>query len=113
MRRVMCTEFGGPERLTTQEGPDPEPGAGEVLVAVEAAGVSFVDGLIVAGRYQIRPPLPFVPGSAVAGRVAALGPGVDGPAVGTPVAAAVMDFGGFASHLVVPVAEVVAVPEGV
>lgn len=113
MRRVVCTEFGGPERLTTQEGPDPEPGPGEVLVAVEAAGVSFVDGLIVAGRYQIRPPLPFVPGSAVAGRVAALGPGVEGPAVGAPVAAAVMGFGGFASHVLVPAAEVVAVPDGV
>lgn len=113
MRRVVCTEFGGPERLTTQEGPDPDPGPGEVLVAVEAAGVSFVDGLIVAGRYQIRPPLPFVPGSAVAGRVAALGSGVEGPAVGTPVAAAVMGFGGFASHVLVPAAEVVAVPDGV
>ncbi|MBW0117647.1 alcohol dehydrogenase catalytic domain-containing protein, partial [Pseudonocardia abyssalis] len=113
MRRVVCAEFGGPEGLAVVEEATPDPGSGEVLVEVSAAGVSFVDGLIVAGRYQLRPPLPFTPGSAVAGRVAALGPDVAGPAVGTPVVAALMDFGGYASHVVVPAALAVPVPDGV
>jgi NADPH:quinone reductase len=110
MRRVVCTEFGDPEGLQVVEEPTPRPGPGEVLIEVEAAGVSFVDGLIVRGGYQVKPPLPFTPGSAVAGRVTALGPGVEAPAVGTPVAAMVMAFGGFTSHLVVPAGSAVALP---
>lgn len=113
MRRVVCTEFGDPGLLQLVEEPTPAPGPGEVLVEVDAAGVSFVDGLIVRGGYQLRPPLPFTPGAAVAGRVAALGPGVEGPPSGTPVAAMAMDFGGFTSHLVVPAGSAVALPVGV
>ncbi|MFC4950716.1 zinc-binding dehydrogenase [Pseudonocardia sp. GCM10023141] len=113
MRRVVCSEFGDPELLRVVEEPTPAPGPGEVLVEVDAAGVSFVDGLIVRGGYQVRPPLPFTPGAAVAGRVVALGPGVDAPAVGTPVAGLAMGFGGFTSHLVVPVGSAVALPAGV
>lgn len=113
MRRVVCSEFGDPELLTVVEEPTPIPGPGEVVVEVEAAGVSFVDGLIVRGGYQVRPPLPFTPGSAVAGRVVALGPGVDAPAVGTPVAAPMMAFGGYASHVVVPAGSAVELPAGV
>ncbi len=60
--------------LRVEEQPDPEPGPGQVTVAVEAAGVNFVDGLFVAGQYQIKPTLPFVPGSEVAGHVVAVGP---------------------------------------
>ena len=58
VRRVVCRAFGPVDRLTLLEEPDPEPMAGEVVVAVDAAAVSFVDGLIVQGRYQVRPPLP-------------------------------------------------------
>lgn len=105
MRRVVCAEFGGP--LSVVEEPTPEPGPGEVLVEVEAAGVSFVDGLIAAGRYQVRPPLPFTPGSAVAGRVVA------GPSTGTAVVGLMMGFGGYASHVVLPAASVVPLPGGV
>jgi NADPH2:quinone reductase len=113
MQRVVCVEFGDPELLQLVEEPAPTPGPGEVLVEIDAAGVSFVDGLIVRGGYQVRPSLPFTPGSAVAGRVAALGPGVDELVVGTAVAAMAMDFGGFASHLVVPVGSAVALPASV
>jgi len=96
--------------LRVEERPDPEPGPGEVAVAVEAAGVNFVDGLFVAGRYQIKPPLPFVPGSEVAGRVEAVGPDVTGPAVGARVLASV-GLGGFASRVVVPAASAVELPD--
>ena len=65
-------------------------------MAVEAAGVNFVDGLFVAGQYQIKPSLPFVPGSEVAGHVVAVGPDVHGVAVGDRVLASV-GLGGFAA----------------
>ncbi len=68
MRRIVCREFGPPEHPGLEVVPDPKPGPGEVLVKVHAAGVSFVDGLIVGGMYQLKPSLPF---TDVLGRVAA------------------------------------------
>lgn len=107
MRRVVCREFSDPERLEVVEEPTPEPGPGELLVAVEAAAVSFVDGLIARGGYQLRPSLPFTPGSAIAGTVAA------GPRTGERVAALLGLVGGFSSHVVVAEDLVVPVPDGV
>ena len=79
MRRVVCRGFGPPERLVLEDAPDPRPGPGEVLIRVRAAGVSFVDGLIVAGLYQVKPPLPVTPealgelgGRRVTGKLALL-----------------------------------------
>lgn len=63
MRRIACREFGPVGRLALVAEPDPAPGPGEVPVTVEAAAVSFVDGLIVQGRYQARPPLPHTTGA--------------------------------------------------
>ena len=114
MRQMVCREFAEPPRLEPVDGPTPEPGPGEVLVEVESAAVAFVDGLIAAGRYQVRPPLPFTPGSGVAGRVVATGDGVVEPAVGTPVAALLTSaFGGFASHVVVAARATATIPDGV
>lgn len=113
MQRVVCAEFGPPDRLTVVEEPEPVPGPGQVLVAVDAAGVSFVDGLIVQGRYQVRPPLPFTPGSAVAGRVVAVGDGVGSPVIGAAVVGLLTGFGGFASHVLLPAAAAVPLPAGV
>jgi NADPH:quinone reductase len=96
--------------LRIEERPDPEPGAGDVAIAVEAAGVNFVDGLFVAGQYQIKPSLPFVPGSEVAGRVEAVGDEVAGLEPGRRVLASV-GLGGFASRVVVPAASAVALPD--
>ena len=75
MRRIVCTGFGDP--LDLVEEPTPEVGPRDVLIEMVAAGVSFVDGLIVSGRYQLRPELPFTPGSVIAGRVVERGREVD------------------------------------
>ena len=73
MRAVICHEFGPPEQLTIEELNTPEPSEGEVQVELEAWGVNFVDVLMVAGGYQLRPDLPFVPGLEAAGVVSAVG----------------------------------------
>jgi NADPH2:quinone reductase len=110
VRAAVCHELGPPSVLRVEERPDPEPGPGDVAIAVEAAGVNFVDGLFVAGRYQIKPALPFVPGSEVAGRVIAVGSEVAGLAVGRRVLASV-GLGGFAGRVVVPAMAAVPLPD--
>ncbi|MQA95710.1 MAG: zinc-binding dehydrogenase [Streptosporangiales bacterium] len=111
MRRVVCREFGPVEKLVVEEEPDPEPGPGEVLVSVRTAGVSFVDGLLVRGGYQVKPELPFTPGMAVAGDVAAVGKGVTAPAVGDPVLG-LCGRAGYASAVLLPAASAVPLPSG-
>ena len=109
MRAILCRQHGGPETLALADLPDPEPGAGEVLVRVRAAGVNFADGLMVRGQYQERPPLPFTPGLEVAGEVEAVGPGVTGLEPGRRVLALV-DRGGFAERVVARAGDVVPLP---
>lgn len=113
MQRIVCESFEEPAVVALREEPTPAPGDGEVLVEVDAVGVSFVDDLIARGRYQVKPPLPYTPGSSLAGRVTAVGDGVTAPAVGDRVAALLTAFGGFTSHAVLPASAVVAVPDGV
>jgi len=113
MRRIVCRQFGPPDWLTLEEAPDPRPGPGEVLVGVRAAGISFVDGLIVGGRYQMKPPLPFTPGLVVAGEVLAAGAGVPGLAPGSRVVGCSFGLGGYASHRVLPAEAVVPLPDAV
>lgn len=98
MRAMRISNLGEP--LSLAEMPRPEPGPGEVLLAVRACGVNFADTLMVAGRYQEKPPLPLVPGLEVAGEVVAVGPGVTTLAPGARVAA-LPGHGGFAEYLVV------------
>ena len=112
MRRVVCREFGPVDRLTVLEEPDPEPMVGEVVVAVDAAAVSFVDGLIVQGRYQVRPLLPYTPGTAVCGRVQTVGSGVGSVEVGDQVSVLSLAGGGFTTHLVAPAEAVARLPVG-
>jgi len=109
VRAVVCRELGPPERLEVEERPDPVPTPGTVVVAVEAAGVNYVDALFIEGRYQIKPALPFTPGSEIAGTVRALGPGVQGVAVGDRVLAST-GLGGFATHAVVAAGSLVPLP---
>jgi NADPH2:quinone reductase len=113
MRRVVCREFGQPDELVLEEAPDPEPGPGQVLVGVRAAGVSFVDGLMVGGLYQIKPPLPFTPGLTAAGVVLGAGDGVLGLPRGSRVAACWFGLGGYATHRVLPASAVVRLPDSV
>jgi NADPH:quinone reductase len=110
MRALVVTENGGPEVLEVQSRPTPEPGAGEVLIEVAAAGVNFIDVYQRTGRYPI--PTPFVLGGEGAGRVAAVGAGVTGVAVGDQVATAGAS-GAMAEAVAVAVEQVVPVPDGV
>lgn len=111
MRAVVCTELGPPDRLRVEELPDPEAGDGQAVIDVEAAGVNFVDGLFVAGRYQIKPPLPFIPGNEVAGTVRAVGDGVRKVSPGDRVLASV-GLGGFASVVATRADAVERIPDG-
>jgi NADPH2:quinone reductase len=109
-RAIVCPELGPLDQLTVQSRPIVEPAEGMVRLEVAASGVNFVDGLICQGKYQLKPQVPFVPGSEVAGTVAAVGPGVDGWAPGDR-ALVFCGFGGFASHVDVPALSLVRVPE--
>jgi NADPH2:quinone reductase len=79
MKAVVCEAFGGAEVLASREVPDPlPPSPGELQVRIQARGVQYVDVLMLAGKYQLRPEPPFIPGSEGAGEVVAIGPGVTG-----------------------------------
>ena len=108
MRAVVCQEFGPLDSLVVEDRPDVDPGEGMVRIDVAAAGVNFVDGLICQGKYQLKPPVPFVPGSEVAGTVSAVGPGVADWSVGDRVLV-FCGFGGFATQVVAPALPVVTV----
>ncbi len=110
MRAVVCHQFAPVDQLVVEERPDPAPGPGQVVIEVRAAGVNFVDGLFVQGKYQIKPPLPFTPGGEVAGVVAAVGEGVAGAAAADRVLAMPW-LGGYASHVAVPADAVVPLPD--
>lgn len=110
MRAIVCNELGPLDTLVVEERPDPDPGDGMVRIDVAAAGVNFVDGLICQGTYQLKPAVPFVPGSEVAGTISAVGPGVSGWKEGDRVLV-FCGFGGFASQVVAPALSLVAVPD--
>ncbi len=111
MRQVWIPRTGSPDVLEVRAAPDPTPGPGEVLVEVEASGVNFADILARQGLYPDAPSLPAVVGYEVAGRVGAVGAGVDGFAVGDAVLA-LTRFGGYASHVVAPALAVFPRPAG-
>jgi NADPH:quinone reductase-like Zn-dependent oxidoreductase len=101
-----------PEALELHRGPVPVPGAGQVVIRMEATGVSFAEQQMRRGRYFDQPPFPFVPGYDVVGTVHAVGAGVGSELVGTRVAA-LTKVGAWASHVLVDAADVVEVPEGI
>jgi NADPH2:quinone reductase len=109
VRKVVAPSFGPLDQLTVVEEPDLVPAPGQVVIDVAAAGVNFVDALIVEGRYQVKPPMPYTPGSEVAGVVSAVGDGVDGLAAGTRVLA-LPASGGYASQVAVPAPAAVPIP---
>lgn len=111
MHAWLCTNPTGVEALAWTELPDPAPKAGEVLVEIRAASLNFPDLLIVQNKYQIKPPLPFVPGSEFAGVVQAVGDGVTHLQVGQNVAC-LSGTGGFATHTIAPAARCIPLPDG-
>ena len=110
MKAVICREFAPVDELEIGTFDAPEVAPGKVLIDVEAAGVNFPDGLMVQGKYQTKPPVPFVPGSELGGTVRALGEGVTGFAVGDRVVA-FSGTGGFAQQALVPAAQVFPLPD--
>ncbi len=101
MKAIQCSEFGPPENLAVSDVPDPEPGPREVLIRVRAAGAGFVDGLLVQGLYQVKPPLPYIPGTEYSGEIVALGEGAQTHAVGDNVIVSAFS-GGFAELATAP-----------
>ena len=111
MHAWLCDNPVGVDALTWKELPTPTPSAGEVLVEIHAASLNFPDLLIVQNKYQMKPALPFVPGSEYAGLVQAIGAGVTHLKVGQPVAC-LSGTGGFATHTLAPAALCMPLPAG-
>jgi NADPH:quinone reductase-like Zn-dependent oxidoreductase len=110
MRAVVITKHGGPGVLQVQEQPDPTLGPGQVRIDVAAAGINFADVMARMGLYPDAPKTPCVVGYEVAGTILELGEGVESFAPGQRVFASTQ-FGGYASQIVVPATDVVALPE--
>jgi len=111
MKAVLCKAYGPPESLVVEDVPPPSAGAGEVVVSVEAASVNFPDVLIIQNKYQVKPPLPFSPGSEVAGVVKAIGDGVTSVTPGDRVMA-FTTFGAFAEEVKIEARRLMPLPEG-
>ena len=111
MHAWLCENPTGVDALSWKELPTPTPKAGEVLIEIKAASVNFPDLLIVQNKYQMKPPLPFVPGSEYAGVVQAVGDGVTHLKVGQHVAC-LSGTGGFATHTMAPAALCMPLPAG-
>ena len=111
MKAIEISEPGGPDMLRPCTRPVPQPGAGEVLVKVAAAGVNFPDVAQRRGNYPPPPGASDLPGLEIAGTVVAQGPGVSGPAPGDEVCALVSG-GGYAEYCAVPVPQCLPIPDG-
>jgi len=112
MKALLCKALGPPDALTLEEIADPQPGPGQVLVEMHAAGVNFPDALVIQGKYQFKPPLPFAPGSELAGVVLAVGAGVTNVRPGQRVIAS-CQVGAFAEQVLVDARQVLPIPKGV
>ena len=110
MRAMICRAWGGPETLSLEDRPLPEPGPDQVLIDVAAAGVNFADTLMIAGKYQEKPDFPFSPGLEIAGNLRALGANVSGLREGQRVMA-LTDWGGYAEAALARAGDVYALPE--
>lgn len=112
MKAVLCKEFGPPESLVVEDVAEPALADGEVRIAVKACGINFPDLLMIAGKYQQQPPMPFSPGAELAGDVVEVADGVSRIRPGQRVAA-VAGFGGLAEQACVDSRRVVPLPDGV
>jgi NADPH2:quinone reductase len=112
MKAVLCKEYGPPESLVIEDIPSPRPGKGQVVITVKACGVNFPDTLIIEGKYQFKPALPFSPGGEVSGIVKELGEGVNTVKVGDRVIA-FTGWGGFAEEVVTQAAKLIPIPDDI
>jgi NADPH2:quinone reductase len=112
MRAAVCPNYGPPEVVRVEDCSSPGVEAGQVRVRVGAAAVNFPDVLLVADKYQISVPTPFVPGSEFAGEIVETGDGTDGFAVGDRVTGTGL-YGAFAEEVAVPAAGLARIPDGV
>lgn len=106
----MCRELGEPEDLVVEELDTVPCGLDQVRVRIWSSGVNYVDALFVQGRYQIKPALPFVPGSEIAGEITEVGPAVEGWDVGDRVMASI-GLGGFADEIVLRPEQLTRIPD--
>jgi NADPH:quinone reductase len=111
MRAVLCRAWGPVDNLEVSDVPPPKPAPDEVLIDVRATGINYADAIMVAGRYQTKPPLPFSPGLETAGVVAGCGAAVTRFAPGDRVMA-IVPYGGLAEQAVAPEAETFPIPDG-
>jgi NADPH2:quinone reductase len=111
MKAVLCKQYGPPESLTFEELPSPRPGPGEAVVTVRAASVNFPDVLIIQNKYQFKPPLPFSPGSELAGVVKEVGEVVTAFKPGDKVIA-FTTYGAFAEEVKTEAGRLLPMPEG-
>ncbi len=111
MRALLCKRFGPPESLVLEDVPSPQPGPGDVVIAVKAASVNFPDVLIIQDKYQVKPPLPFSPGSEVAGVVKAVGDEVTTVRPGDAVMA-FTTYGAFAEEVKTDARRLLPLPAG-
>jgi NADPH2:quinone reductase len=111
MKAVLCKELGLPEKLVVEEVPSPKAAQGQVVVSVKACGVNFPDTLIIQGKYQFKPELPFSPGGEVAGIVKEVGEGVARVKRGDRVIA-FNTWGGFAEEIAVDAERTIPMPSG-
>ena len=111
MKAVVCKQYGPPESLVFEEMPSPRPGPGEAVVSVKAASVNFPDVLIIQNKYQFKPPLPFSPGSELAGVVKEVAPDVAGFKPGDKVIA-FTTYGAFAEEVKTEASRLVPMPQG-
>lgn len=109
MKAIQTADLSSIDNYVPVDLPVPQPGEGEVRIKVAACGVGFVDALVALGRYQVKPPLPHVPGSEIGGVVDALGPGVTGYAIGERVLAQVR--GGFAEYAIASKLAISRIPD--
>jgi NADPH2:quinone reductase len=112
MRAVLCSSLTGPQDLRLGEIAEPRPAGDEILIDVHAASVSFMDQLLVSGLYQMRPPLPFVPGTEASGVVVAVGENVTRFAPGDRVACSSWT-GGYAERMIAKESKSVRLPDAV
>ena len=110
MKSLVVNQLGSLDDLHVQETPSPALSEGQVRIAVAACGPNFVDSLLVEGRYQVKPAVPFVPGSEITGRIVETGPGVDASMVGRRVFAPVPN-GGFADEVVTAANRILPIPD--